>query len=121
MMAEDDDYVNPTNGVITRRYEIQIYEEDLDYQFSIEEKAILRPIAEILAVLDGNAFFGADLGDGREWYEQYLPEAKSIFDNTGGYDGAIMNASWVKEMNPTNPAVREAYHTYKTIKGLAKE
>jgi len=121
MMPEDDDYVNPTNGVITRRYEIQIYEEDLEYQFSSEEKEILRPIAEILAVLDGNAFFSMDLLEGKEWYEQYLPEAKSIFDSTGGYDGAIMNTSWVRDMHPTNPAVREAYNTYKTIKGLAKE
>jgi hypothetical protein len=121
MMAEDADHINPTNGVVTRRYEIQIYEEDLDHQFTAEEKAILRPIAEIIAILDGNAFFGMDLLDGKEWYEQYLPEAKSIFDATGGYNGAIMNTSWVLEMNPTNPAVREAYHAYKTIKGLGQE
>lgn len=118
-MPFDDDYINPTEGVSVRRYEIHVYDEDMDRAFTKDEKDILRPIAEMLAIMDGNAFFGMKLDDGKEWYEQYLPEAWSVFQNTGGYDGAIMNASWVKDMYPKNPSVREAYDAYRTIKGLA--
>lgn len=57
--------------------------------FSAEEKARLRPAAEILALLDGNAFFGMDVdadGDDRH-YENYLPEAAAIAEaNNGWYD-----------------------------------
>lgn len=59
-------------------------------------KEILRPIAETLAMLDGNAFFGST-GQNRqhdepEWYEQYLPEAYTLFHNNGGITG------WAGEM-----------------------
>lgn len=57
-------------------------------------KEILRPIAETLAMLDGNAFFGmegrSDIGT--EWYEQYLPEAFCLFESNGGLNG------WAGEM-----------------------
>ena len=47
-------------------------------------KELLRPIAETLAMLDGNAFFGTAE---TEWYEQYLPEAYTLFHNNGGVTG----------------------------------
>lgn len=51
-------------------------------------KEILRPIAETFAMLDGNAFFGINKrSDEKEWYEQYLPEAFSLFESNGGIDG----------------------------------
>lgn len=114
----EEDY-SKTEGTTVRRYEIHVYDEDMKRKFTQDEKDILRPIAEILAVMDGNAFFGMELPDGGEWYEQYLPEAWSVFQNSGGYNGSFMGASWVKDMHPTNPAVREAYDAYRTIKGLA--
>ena len=58
-----------------------------------EEKAMmLRPMAETLAMLDGNAFFGTSYVDRdgmeREWWEQYVPEAEAIFDgNNAGHGG----------------------------------
>lgn len=55
--------------------------------FSTEEKAKLRPIAETLAMLDGNAFFTNKLHNGSEWYEQYLPEAHALYEANGGDDG----------------------------------
>lgn len=51
--------------------------------FTDEEKARLRPVAETLAMLDGNAFFGAELQDGADWYEQYLPEAHALAGDWG--------------------------------------
>lgn len=115
----DTDYTNPTEGATHRTYEVYVYDEDLKREFTQDEKDILRPIAEVLAVLDGNAFFGMELPDGKDWYEQYLPEAWAIFQNSGGYNGAFMGASWIEDLHPKNPAVREAYDAYRTIKGLA--
>ncbi len=57
-------------------------------------KAKLRPIAETLAMLAGNAFFSADLGDGRLWWEQYLPEAHALYEANGGDTGWASGASF---------------------------
>lgn len=59
--------------------------------FSPEEKAKLRPIAETLAMLDGNAFFTEE-----EWYESYLPEADALYQANGGDDGWAGEASFAK-------------------------
>lgn len=64
--------------------------------FSAEEKRKLRPVAETLAMLDGNAFFGNECADGVEWYEQYLPEASAIYDANGGDNGWAGEASFAK-------------------------
>jgi len=67
--------------------------------FTPDEKARLRPVAEVLALLDGNAFFGMDTdadGDDRH-YERYLPEAAAIADaNNGWFD----LASFAREGRP---------------------
>lgn len=65
-----------------------------------EMVATLRPIAETLAMLDGNAFFGCFHPDKdgveRDFWEQYLPEAKEVFDSNGGITGWAGEASFVK-------------------------
>lgn len=61
--------------------------------FTDVEKRKLRPIAETLAMLDGNAFF--------TWathYEQYLPEADALYQSNGGDNGWAGEASFVKGM-----------------------
>lgn len=50
--------------------------------FNKQEKLKLRPMAETLAMLDGNAFF-----DMPEHYEGYLPEAAMLYAANGGDDG----------------------------------
>ena len=65
--------------------------------FTEEEKKILRPMAETLAMMDGNAFFGNEGGEGEEWYEMYLPEADAIFQANGGLKGWAGEASFAKE------------------------
>lgn len=52
-------------------------------EFSKAEKKKFRPIAESLAMLDGNAFFGSHY-QGKEHYEAYLPEAKALYESNGG-------------------------------------
>ncbi len=70
---------------------------------SDEEIEFLRPVAETLAMLDGNAFLShmcPDLDDRddqtlRPWYAQYLPEAKVLYENNGGRGGWAGIASFV--------------------------
>lgn len=65
--------------------------------FTAEEKAKLRPMAETLAMLDGNAFFSMQAGHG-EWYEQYLPEAHALYESNGGDGGWAGEASFAKRI-----------------------
>lgn len=57
--------------------------------FTAREKLKLRPIAETLAMLDGNAFFGStkDEAGNDTWYEGYLAQAASVWDANGGDNG----------------------------------
>lgn len=68
--------------------------------FTDAESAKLRPIAETLAMLSGNAFFGNTfedrLGREREWYEMYLPEASALYEANGGDGGWAGEASFAK-------------------------
>jgi len=69
------------------------------------EIEFLRPVAETLAMLDGNAFLShmrADREDQtlRPWFTQYLPEAKALYESNGGRGGWAGYASFVP------PAVR---------------
>ena len=92
-------------------------------KFTIKEKIMLRPIAEVLCLLDGNAFFGMSIDDNGEdtWYEQYLPEAYSIFKSNGGEKGWATEVSWIKEANHENPSVRDAYQQWQLLKMLANK
>ena len=112
---------NMTNkGPFDRTYTFTVDAKWIKKDWSDEEKALLRPIAETLAMLDGNAFFTHTLPDGREWYEQYLSEAATIFHENGGLNGWASEANWIKEQNHENNAVKEAYINWKTLKTLSK-
>lgn len=53
--------------------------------FDEEEKDLLRPIAETIAMLSGNAFFGMKTdSDGNDLlYEDYLPQAAALYASAG--------------------------------------
>lgn len=72
--------------------------------FDVEESRRLRPIAETLAMLDGNAFFGMDVdADGDDvHYRNYLPEAAALLEANGGW-GSL--ASFIRKdaALPSNP------------------
>lgn len=63
--------------------------------FSEAERLKLRPIAETLAMLDGNAFFGMGSGE-TYWADQYLPEASALYEANGGDTGWASEASFAK-------------------------
>lgn len=65
--------------------------------FTDGEKAKLRPMAETLAMLDGNAFFGMQVRDGEDFYEQYLPEAHALYEANGGDGGWAGAASFARD------------------------
>jgi hypothetical protein len=91
--------------------------------FTNEEKRMLRPIAETLALLDGNAFFGMAIDDYGDdvWYEGYLPEAYRVFKSNGGKKGWANEVSWIKEANHENKTVKDAYQHWQLLKILAKK
>lgn len=82
---------------VQRPYEIREPQDGWKRTFTQEEKDKLRPIAETLAMLDGNAFFGANSGAEQEWYEQYLPEAHALYESNGGDNGWAGEASFSKK------------------------
>lgn len=103
-------------------YEIEL-PDDPRMDYSPEEKALLRPIAETLAMLDGNAFFGAALDElGQEWYEQYLPEAWQLWDSNGGLDGWTGGMGHVAEakLRAENPMLRSLWEQYQMALKLTK-
>ncbi len=80
-----------------------------------ETKEMLRPIAETLAMLDGNAFFG--IGDNILWYEQYLPEASALFESNGGLDGwaGLMGHVKEREFIRKNKTATEQYKQFQIL------
>jgi hypothetical protein len=93
------------------------------HKFTLKEKHLLRPIAEVIALMDGNAFFGMSIDDNGEdvWYEQYLPEAYVIYKQNGGDKGWASQVSWVLDSKHENASVRDAYEHWQLLKILARK
>ena len=91
-------------------------------KFTQKEKELLRPIAEVCAILDGNAFFGMTQNDAGEdtWYEQYLPEAWAVWKAQGKAGGWINQTSWAKDLQHENDGVKDAYQTWRLLKILSR-
>jgi hypothetical protein len=60
-------------------------------------------------MLQGNAFFGVDPLDNKDWYEQWLPEAAAIFYGNGGPTGWAGETSWMKDMKHESKSVEDAW------------
>ena len=103
------------------------YEVDLPdnprAEFTTEEKALLRPRAETLAMLDGNAFFSMPGEYEREWYEQYLSEAWEVWNSNGGLAGWAGLTSWGREhqLRERNSAVKALWEQYQTMVKLVQD
>lgn len=86
--------------------------------FDAAESQKLRPIAETLAMLEGNAFFNQ--GD-QFWYRQYLPEAHALWEANGG-DAGWAGQSWIGRMNHhETEAVKAAHDEWIMLKQLVRE
>ncbi len=91
--------------------------------FTDEEKRYLRPIAETLAMLDGNAFFGAVSINECEWYEMYLPEAWALWSNNGGATGWSGATGWATELTKikNNPGLQSLRNQMDMLLTLTKD
>lgn len=91
--------------------------------FTDEEKQYLRPIAETLAMLDGNAFFGMVTVNDTEWYEQYLPEAWALWSNNGGVNGWSGATGWATELTKIkqNPGLQSLRDQMDLLLTLTKD
>jgi hypothetical protein len=98
------------------------YKKTRKKKFTAHEKRILRPIAETIAIMDGNAFFGIQKDDnGKDtWYEQYLVEAWMVASYQNKINGWVNETSWVKDMVHENPSVEEAYNNWQLLKILSR-
>jgi hypothetical protein len=119
-MIIDDDETDIVRRELTYTLRLR---DDVKSDFTDEEKYQLRPIAETLAMLDGNAFFGATIDNGREWYEQYLPEAWSLWMSNGGETGWPAGTAWMAEaqLRKENPALASVWEQYQIMLKLTKE
>lgn len=90
---DDRTYIDRGHEPAKMTYTIECPDGGWRRVFSDQDKEKLRPIAETLAMLDGNAFFGIG---GTDFYESYLPEADAVYRSNGGDDGWASEASWVK-------------------------
>lgn len=88
-------HIDREDGPRDVTYKVERPEGGWKRNFTPEESAKLRPIAETLAMLDGNAFFGIG---GHDFYEAYLPEAHALYESNGGDNGWACEASWIKHL-----------------------
>jgi hypothetical protein len=96
------------------------YKKTRKRKFTEREKILLRPIAETIAILDGNAFWGLTIDDNGDdtWYEQYLQEAWMIYRSN---PGLLEGTSWYKDHTPENTTVKDAYDNWRLLKMLSKK
>jgi hypothetical protein len=80
--------------------------------FDIEYANKIQPIAETLAMLDGNAF--------PDSWQNYLPEADAVYRNNGGDDGWASICSWIEKdkIIKTDPTLKDLWDKLETIIAL---
>lgn len=99
-------------------YEITCPEGGWRRQFDDEYAELLRPIAETIAMLDGNAFFSF-----KDHWKNYLPEADAVLRSNGGLEGWAGLCSWIKEktMRDADATLHTAYEKYKVLQKLKEK
>ena len=103
----------------TIAYEIHPPEGGWRRIFTDKEKEKLRPIAETLALLDGNSFFGLS-GWPDTHYEGYLQEADAVYRNNGGDNGWAGQCSWIERerMMQEDPVMRDLWNKLQMLIAL---
>ncbi len=111
-------HIDREAGPLEANYKIERPEGGWKRNFTEEEKRKLLPIAETLAMLDGNAFFTFD-----SWCDSYLPEAHAIYESNGGDTGWASECSWVKERRliEEDPTLKDAYDKLQVLLELKRK
>jgi hypothetical protein len=112
-------YIDPPDSRAKIVYEIEEPDGGWRRVFDDEDKRKLRPIAETLAMMDGNAFFGIS----SDHYEGYLTEADAVYRSNGGDDGWASTASWIQElcMIQEDPTLKDAYDKLQILLELKRK
>jgi len=86
-------------------------------EYSDEYKQKLRPIAETLALLDGNNISGPVLH-----YTGYLIEADAVYRNNGGENGWASKTGWIQDLNiiQKDPTLRDVYDKLQILIALKR-
>lgn len=84
-----DLYFNdPPNNYVSFSYSVTKPKGGWRRKFDEDYQNKLKPIAETLTLLDGNAFTGS--------WQNYLQEADALYRNNGGDTGWASECSWIK-------------------------
>lgn len=96
-------------------YNIDVDTKYVGCEFTEEDYQKLRTICEVLAMLDGNAFFQIE-----EIWRSYIPEAKSLYESNGGDDGWAGQAEFAKIYLALekDPELKELYNQFKFLAAL---
>lgn len=99
-------------------YKIERPEGGWRRNFTDQERQKLMPIAETLAMLDGNAFFTFE-----NHCDSYLPEADAIYRSNGGDDGWASECSWVRDIRliREDPVLRDTYDKLQVLLALKRK
>lgn len=100
-----------------RNFTIEEPEEGWCQDFDANYAELLRPMAETLAMMDGNAFFTFD-----DHWRNYLPEADAVFRSNGGIDGWAGQCSWIQDLRliQKDPTLRDARDKLKVLMALKR-
>ena len=110
--ARDNIYLDPDPGIHEHKYSVHRLDGGWRRVFPPDYVEILQPIAETLAMLDGNAFFGP----GWDSWINYLPEADAVYRA----NSSPTDVSWLEHRNHEDPTLQDAWNKYQTLLALKR-
>lgn len=116
-------YIDRESGPAEVTYKIQRPEGGWKRMFNEQERKKLRPMAETLAMLDGNAFFSRSCGEDDIHYENYLPEAHAVYESNGGDTGWASEASFARDLRmiQEDHTLKDAYDKLQVLLALKRK
>lgn len=104
-------YLDPDPGANEFNYTVYRLDGGWRRVFPPEYVDIIKPIAETLAMLDGNAFF-----DNLETWVNYLPEADAVYRSSS----KPKKLSWLEHRQHQDPTLQDAWDKYQTLLALKR-
>ena len=109
----DSRQLSQSQSYLTTRtvFEIRVPSDTLSKVWSDSEIALLRPVAETIAVISGKSAI---------FYKEYIAHAASVWDDARGEHGLFEGASWLTDVKHENHTVESAYNSWKLLKALSQ-
>lgn len=111
-------HVDREAGPMEVSYKIERPDGGWKRNFDDAEKQKLLPIAETLAMMDGNAFFTFE-----NWCDSYLPEAHALYESNGGDTGWASECSWLRDLRfiQEDATLKDAYDKLQVLLALKRK